>query len=328
MTTSGKFVISLDFELLWGVRDKLSTEAYGQNLLGVWEALPKTIEAFEAHRVKATFATVGFLLASDKEELIHFSPEKKPSYLNKNVSPYNGHLDLIDDTEESGKYHFAPSLIELIKKYPDQELATHTFSHYYCLESGQTKENFEDDLIAAIKISEAKGISIKSIIFPRNQFNREYLQILTDLGITSYRGNEKVWFFNGKMGESDKLSKRALRLLDTYINISGHNCYDLEEIKKSVPYNIPSSRFLRPYSPTLKFIESFRLKRILNGMTYAAKNNKVYHLWWHPHNFGIHQEENFNMLNKLLDHYTFLNAEYGFESLTMGEISDALTHEA
>ncbi|SDE76367.1 Polysaccharide deacetylase [Pricia antarctica] len=328
MTTTGKFVISLDFELFWGMRDHLTLESYGKHILGVREALPRMIEAFEAHQVKGTFATVGFLFASDKEELIASSPKGKPLYVNKNLSPYNDKFDEIGENEESDKYHYALSLIELLQKYPNQEIATHTFSHYYCLEKGQTKENFRDDLLAAKKIGEAKGISLQSIIFPRNQFNKEYIEVLKDLGITSYRGNEKIWFFNGGMGEAPKLMKRAFRLFDSYVNISGHNCYDLEEIKAATPYNIPSSRFLRPYSQKLSLLEDIRLKRILNGMTYAAKNKKVYHLWWHPHNFGVHQEENFKILNKILDHYDALKSKYGFESSTMGEISDRLTQES
>lgn len=327
MNHSGKFVISLDFELFWGMRDHLTLETYGKHILGVREAFPKIIEAFEAHQVKATFATVGFLFAADKEELIDLCPKDQPKYANKSLSPYNGHFDLIGENEESDRYHFAPSLLKLLQKYPNQEIATHTFSHYYCLENGQTQENFREDLIAALKIAEAKGVSVKSIIFPRNQFNEAYVEVLKDLGITSYRGNEKIWFFNGAMGEWSKLLKRAFRLLDSYVSISGHNCYDMEGIKASTPYNIPSSRFLRPFSPKLRILEPIRLKRILNGMTYAAKHKKVYHLWWHPHNFGVHQEENFKILNKILDHYDLLRSKYGFESMTMGEVSNQLANE-
>ena len=243
---SGTFVISLDFELFWGMRDHLSLENYGKHILGVWEVLPQMIEAFEAHQVRATFATVGFLFAADKKEMIAFCPREKPNYANKSLSPYNGHFDLIGENEESDRYHFAPSLIKLLQKYPNQEIATHTFSHYYCIADGQTKENFRNDLIAALKIAEAKDVSVKSIVFPRNQSNEEYLDVLKDLGISSYRGNENIWFFNGALGKGSKQINRAFRLLDSYINISGHNCYELDEIKVSRPYNIPSSRFLNP----------------------------------------------------------------------------------
>lgn len=321
MNENGKFVISLDFELLWGVRDKKTPDTYGNNILGVWEAIPKILETFDKHKIKATWATVGFLFASSKRELLEYCPKSKPEYTDKNLSPYKGHFGLLGEKEEVDKYHFASKLIDLILKYPEQEIATHTFSHYYCLEPGQTKEDFNNDLLAALKIATKKNVKIESLVFPRNQFNDKYLEILKNLGITSYRGNEKVWFHNAANGEKEKLSKRAFRLLDTYINISGHNCYSLEEIRKKEPYDIPSSRFLRPYSSKLKILERFRLRRILKSMTEAAKKGEVYHLWWHPHNFGINQQENFSFLNKVLAHYTVLNDKYGFESLSMKNLS-------
>lgn len=323
MDNTGKFIISLDFELLWGVRDKRTSETYGKNILGVWETFPKIIETFERHQVKGTFATVGFLFASTKEELIRFSPEVKPKYSNPNLSPYNGHFDLVLDNQELDRYHFAADLVSLLQKNPNQEIATHTFSHYYCLEEGQTVNDFKNDLLAAIAIAETKGITLKSIIFPRNQFNDQYLEVLKELGITSYRGNERIWFHSPE-GEGESIFKRGFRLIDTYLNISGNNSYSIDDIAKTTPYDIPSSRFLRPFSPKLKSLESLRLRRILKSMTYAAKNKKVYHLWWHPHNFGIHQDENLAFLNKILSHYNFLNSKYGFESLTMNELSDSL----
>ena len=65
----GKFVISLDFELMWGVRDKKTIESYGQNILGVREAIPAMLNAFDKYGINATFSTVGFLFAKNKKEL-------------------------------------------------------------------------------------------------------------------------------------------------------------------------------------------------------------------------------------------------------------------
>ena len=56
-------------------------------------------------------------------------------------------------------------------------------------------------------------------------------------------------------------------------------------------------------------------------MEYATKNNEVFHLWWHPNNFGRHQKENFKMLKIILDHYSSLNKIYNFNSLTMEELA-------
>jgi len=40
MNHGGTFVISLDFELLWGVRDKRTVADYGANILGVRRVIP------------------------------------------------------------------------------------------------------------------------------------------------------------------------------------------------------------------------------------------------------------------------------------------------
>lgn len=56
---SGQFVISLDFELLWGVRDHSNKQAYGQNVLGARDAVPRMLELFEGHGIRATWATGG-----------------------------------------------------------------------------------------------------------------------------------------------------------------------------------------------------------------------------------------------------------------------------
>ena len=118
-----------------------------------------------------------------------------------------------------------------------------------------------------------------------------------------------------------------MRLSDSYVNLSGHNTYNKEKLGKEAPYNIPSSRFLRPYNPYLKVFEGLRLKRILKGMEHAAKKGELYHLWWHPHNFGKFQEENLSFLEKILRHYQALSENYGFRSKTMGEIAEELKGE-
>jgi len=149
--------------------------------------------------------------------------------------------------------------------------------------------------------------------------------VCRDLGILCIRGNEHSYLYDARNGEEESLFRRALRLVDAYLNISGHNCYTDEYLKSKHPVDIPSSRFLRPYSAKLKILDGLRLKRIKSGMTYAAKNGRTYHLWWHPHNFGINYKENFAFLEKILDHYSQLSQKYNFQSHTMSGLAKLLT---
>jgi peptidoglycan/xylan/chitin deacetylase (PgdA/CDA1 family) len=314
------FVISLDFELYWGLRDKTTLESYQENLLGARAVIPMLIELFDNYKISATWAIVGLLFYATQRELIANVPLTQPNYVDTSLSPYP-HLSAIGNDERSDPFHYAASLIKTIASFPSQEIGTHTFSHYYCREQGQTAEEFREDLKAAIQAANQYGLTIKSLVFPRNQVNREYLSICQEMGLLAYRGNEKSWIYRVDEPDTPYSLQRALRLLDAYINYSGHNCYSLQDVARSFPFNIPSSRFLRPYSQRLKFLEPLRLRRILSGMHYTAKRGLIYHLWWHPHNFGSNTNENLAFLKTILKHYLKLRQDYGMQSLSMGDLA-------
>ncbi len=322
----GKLVISLDFEIYWGVHDAVSLKKYRDNLLGVRKAIPALLQLFAQYHINATFATVGLLFFGDKEELLNNLPQKKPQYSLPELSPYHAQIALAGNNEEEDPLRFGLSLIRAIQR-ANQEIGCHTFSHYYCLEKGQTPEDFKADLESAKNIATQKGIELKSFIFPRNQYNETYLKICKEEGFTSYRGNENSVLFSSKTQGNETRFRRPFRLADAYINLSGHNCYSDEEMKKDELINIPSSRFLRPYSKRLSFLDNLKLKRITSGMDYAAKNGLTYHLWWHPHNFGANLKENLSFLNKILLHFRTLNSKYNFESMSMQQLTNEINKE-
>jgi hypothetical protein len=86
---NGQFVISLDFELLWGVRDHADRDSYGGNVLGARDAVPKMLELFADKKICATWATVGFLFCESKEELLASFPSELPAYLNPRLSNFS-----------------------------------------------------------------------------------------------------------------------------------------------------------------------------------------------------------------------------------------------
>lgn len=320
--SNGNLVISLDFELMWGVRDIRTLEKYGPNIRGVHQAVPRLLSLFEQYKIRATFACVGLLFFETKSELLHNLPDDLPAYSDKSLSPYLGYFDKLGGDATKDLHHFAPRLIEQILSYPAHEIGTHTFSHYYCLEEGQNIDSFRDDIKAAKKIAKKYKVELTSLVFPRNQFNEEYLRVCREHGIICIRGNETSWLYKARTEKKESLLRRAFRLADAYVNLTGHNCYDDDFLKKDIPVNIPASRFLRPFSKKLKMLETLRLRRITSGMTHAAKNGLTYHLWWHPHNFGVDQEENFLFLEKVLDCYSNLYSVYNFQSYTMSELAE------
>ncbi|MBL7696364.1 MAG: polysaccharide deacetylase family protein [Ferruginibacter sp.] len=313
----GVFVISLDFELLWGVWDVTTKEKYCNHLLGVQQVIPGLLDLFRQYDIKATFATVGFLFARDKTELLSYLPGTQPGYSNDRFDVYKHEVPKIGETEKDDPFHFGYSLFEMLRNSP-HEIGTHTFCHYYCLEEGQTAAEFDADIKAAIRIAEAKGIRMNSIVFPRNQVNEEYLEVLKANGIACYRGNPTSWIYKPRKFSAEVPFIRICRLLDTYFPISGYNTHRIIR-ETNGPVNIPAGHFFKPYDTRFAWLEKLKLRRIRNEMTKAAQRGEVYHLWWHPHNFGIHIRENMDNLTVLLEHYRKLNKQYGFVNQTMQE---------
>jgi Polysaccharide deacetylase len=308
----------LDFELLWGMRDHHDKASYGKNILGVRRAIPEILDRFDKVGIRATWATVGMLMCESKDELLFRMPTVLPVYSNMKLSNYE-YLNEVGGNEKTDPYYFGNSLFNLVRRCAGQEVGTHTFSHYYCRETGQKNECFRADLMAAIQQLNDRGIEAKSIVFPRNQYTGAALEICAELGLSHFRGTETGFLYETRSGTEEKKLRRLARLADAYLNISGENT-GLPQVTSGL-INVPSSRFLRPFSKKLNTVEVLRLRRITNGMQHAAENGKIFHLWWHPHNFGSNLTENLLVLDAILDKFTQLHGSFGFTSCSMGDIS-------
>jgi len=323
----GIFLISIDFELYWGVRDKKTLEAYWRNLEGARPVIAATLDLFRTYEIHATWATVGFLFFDTREELLAALPERRPAYADARLDPYQ-YLGAIGAGEGADPFHFGASEVRRIAAQPHQEIGSHTFSHYYCLERGQDGATFRADLEAAIGAGKRLGVAIESLVLPRNQFNEAYGPICAELGIKAYRGTPAAWIFQPRSEEATSRAIRAMRLADAYVNLTGHGCYRPEAIARVAPLNIPASRYLRGHAPRLAALEPLRLRRITRSMTHAARHGLAYHLWWHPHSLGAHRERNMAFLRDILEHHRRLRETRGMESLNMREFAGRLLREA
>lgn len=316
---AGVFTVSLDFELYWGVRDVLTIEQYRTHLLGVRAVVPNLLRIFAEYGIHATWATVGLLSFETRAALIAGAPACRPHYADPRLSPYES-LGEVGADENADPYHFAPSLLRLIAATPHQEIATHTFAHYYCGEPGRDPASFIADLEAANAALGRYGRAPRSIVFPRNQIDPAYLSLCREAGITAYRGNERSSLYAAGYHPGDQPLRRVLRLVDAYVNLTSHNCHP-RPTADTLPINIPASRFLRPHRRHLAVLEPLRLRRITAALTHAACTGQVFHLWWHPHNFGADIGGNLRFLARILDHYSQLRQCHRMESLNMGELA-------
>lgn len=315
----GALVISLDFELHWGVRDHRPLDANERRrLLAARKVVPEILSAFRDHSIRATWATVGLLFARTREEALACRPERLPRYAQVSLDPYQERLGK-DEAEDP--FHFAPSLIRAIAQEPGQEVASHSYSHYYSLESGQSEEEFKADVASAKRIGESSGYRLRSYVFPRNQVRKSYLPVLRQAGFRAYRGTEMA---QSKapvtFQEQRKPWVRALRLLDAYWDLNGPQTVDFPGDRKPAP--VDSSRYLRPFSPVLRLLENTRLERIEVAMRSAAEQKRIFHLWWHPEDFAEYPERNLDFLRRVLHVFDQVRKEYGMRSLSMEQCAE------
>ena len=313
-------VISLDFELHWGVRDlHAPTSPYMASILGARDAVPRLLDLFAEYCVAATWATVGFLFAESRDELESFHPALRPRYHDRRLDPYS---EAIGRGESDDPLHFAPGLVRLINSAPRQELGTHTYSHFYCLEAGAEAEAFRQDIASALEIGRAKGVDVRSIVLPRNQWNAGYASILREAGIECYRGTQPGWMY-GAIRESEQTPPRRIaRLVDAHLPWTEWNGVGWDEVyDASGLHNIRASCFLRPVGNGSRGLNDLRRRRIAAGMQQAARDGRIFHVWWHPHNFGTCTSENLAFLRCVLEQYRVLASECGMRSMSMIEAS-------
>lgn len=311
-------VISLDFELHWGVTERVSgaDHPYYSRLLGAREVVPRLLALFEERGIHATWATVGMLFARGSADMETFKPVTRPTYERSVVDTYRVQ---VGTSEETDPLHFAPSLIQQILSTPGQEVACHTFCHYYCDEPGQEVDAFRADLAAAQTIAARDGIKLRSLVFPRNQVLTDYLPAVHEAGIENYRGNPRGAMYHLPAAGLKRHLVRVVRLADDFVNVTGHHTVPWSQIGNGNPANVRASHFLRPYSRKLRLLEPLRRHRPKAGLRVAARRGEVYHLWWHPHNFGVDLEENLAALRAILDEFQDLQDQYGMVSLTIAE---------
>lgn len=314
---NGVFCISLDYEKYWGISDVKNIEE-AKDIMQVESIISKILILFRHYEIHATWSTVGLLAYPSIKSLLDENFEPIP-YQNKDYStfPINaqkyGDLDpdlLLGRTE----------ILDIIDQ-PHQELASHTFSHYYCVEEGHSSAEFEKDCERMQQIARDLEIKWNSIVFPRNQVADDCLKISAEYGFRAYRGNQENRFWKNSSYEDESFFKKLGRVTDAYFKISKTNSFPIHELKSNKGLiNIVANRFLRPYSGK-KWLEKRKLKTIKNEMFKAARNHHVYHLWWHPHNFSANPKESLEQLEEILAYALVLHRKFNFKSMNMGEIA-------
>ncbi|MEQ8156917.1 MAG: polysaccharide deacetylase family protein [Clostridiaceae bacterium] len=311
----GVFVISLDFEMLWGaIFNDSVKKGYEYRSPYVEIIIPKLLALFDKYQIHATWAIVGGIACEDSKQMLEQSSRLVSNpYRNETLLEFISSIP-----SEKASLYFRPDLVRMISNKPNQEIASHTFSHFYCYEHNEIGNKLAEEIVASQKILE--GIThkkISTLVFPKNQINTLCSDIMQETGIKVFRGKQ----VSTQLVRNCKFSK-LLHFMDAYLPIFSCSCYSHNTIYESKIINVRASRFWRTYYKPLFFLEFLKINRIKREMQYAARKNLVYHLWFHPHNLSSEYMRNLKTLDKIFEYYKELNIKYGFTSLNMGQCAE------
>lgn len=278
-------VISIDFELRWGLLDKLGHDLprYRRNLEGVREAVPRLLELFVHDGVRATWAVVGAVACSGWDEWRARAPGW-PKY----ADPTLAWSDAYPHQDPQGRLYFAPELVEAVAAAPGQELGSHTFSHIYLGEPGVTERDVLADGHAMAKLFHDRWQRPpKSFVFPRNQV--AHTRALESCGVAVWRENPQTFFWAKSGRQAHSLPVRALRLADAFAPLGN----------RSAPARVSrASYFVRFNLPEPMW--RLHLRRMSRDIHHAEAGEAL-HVWWHPHNLGADPARSVRRVAELLD---------------------------
>jgi peptidoglycan/xylan/chitin deacetylase (PgdA/CDA1 family) len=319
----GALVISLDLELHWGVRDHSATDGpYARNLHGARAAVPALLDLFARFDVRATWATVGMLCATGAAELARLAPAPslRPTYTDRRLNPYS---EWVGADEAADPLHFAPSLVQRILAAPGQEFASHTFSHFFAREPGQTAVQFAADLDSAIAAAALHGSRPYSLVFPRNQHRSAYDHVLRAAGFRCFRGVPAGRLHCATSARELTIAHRALRWLDDVVPGGPSRTVPLAALHaEDGLVNVPASFFLRPIRREADPAARLQRARLAAALAQASREGAMLHLWWHPHNFGATLDESLAHLTDILELACRQRDAGRLEFLSMLDVAD------
>ena len=99
--------------------------------------------------------------------------------------------------------------------------------------------------------------------------------------------------------------------------------------ERSGLFNVSESLFLRRCQAGPASVVAARGRALARAVERAARERTIFHLWWHPHDFGEEPELNLQFLKRnVLQTYARCSEDYGLRSLSMGMVADELASSA
>ncbi len=308
----GTFTISLDTELAWGWIDSPKRKLYDPLFRSARENVDRLLELFDKYNIPATWAVVGKMIdyegaseSHDRFQVSDFYPGLDSRSLYSNSDLHNEHFSLL----------LFPEVIDKIRNSrAAHEIGAHSYSHIvFTSVSEEHREIIDKDLSRMVTSLKAYGISPDSFVFPRNKVG--HLDLLKSYGFKRYRDKDPI--LDHKTSILDKLLNNLIQILPISPQV-GKAEYDANGLIK-----IPGGLLFRQTHLGLKknIPISLTTAKAIMGLKSAYKKNGIFHLWFHPFNFGTNTEKHFKAFEKVLSKASTLRAQDKLEIKTMNQIN-------
>ncbi|MEO5370963.1 MAG: hypothetical protein H7833_12910 [Magnetococcus sp. DMHC-1] len=307
MSTQGALTISIDLELAWGRCDI----PYRPDELATIRAerivVARLAELFEKYRIRATWAIVGHLLLDEPppwQELPH--PDLPRPVVADEIRDWL--FQLPKDLDPAWYGNDLLAIIQGIQ--PVQEIGSHSFFHIPFDQAQPAAARA--DLAAVQNWHMKRGLPCQAFVFPRNRVG--YLDLLQEIGIRVYRGRTSHWYDR----LPSKAAKRLLNLLTFLLRLPPPTVIPVPAPHGLI--NLPDSMLLLGRNGLRRLVPPGNLIAMANsGLERAARQGRVFHLWFHPSNFSSATEQQFSILETILDRADRLREQGHLAILAMGD---------
>jgi peptidoglycan/xylan/chitin deacetylase (PgdA/CDA1 family) len=307
------FTLSLDFELIWGTVDHGGPERFRRACeIEREEVIERLLALLAEFEIPATWCIVGHLF------LASCAPTdgvKHPEI----VRPTHGwaHGEWFEDdpcgNEQTDPIFYGDTLIEKIMACAvPQEIGCHTFSHVIFGDEGCSRTTAASELDACVRLADERGVELQSFAFPRNSIG--HLDVLREYGMLCYRGPEPVWY---EHTAAPRVMKRLGHLAD--VLSARRPPVVVPELGAEGVWNIPGSMLYFPMHGRRRHIPLWlRVRRAAKGLERAARETKIFHLWFHPTNLADESERMFAGLRAVFERFDALRNSGKLDVAPMG----------
>lgn len=280
------FMISIDTELAWGAFDCGGTDLYSEYYEDSRGVVRRLLAMFSRYDIPVTWAIVGHLFL---ESCSRNGPDSHSHVLQPDYSWYpQGWLshDPCSDWKRA-PYFYAPDIVDLIlNDETDHEIGCHTFTHAIIGDSECSREVAMSQLSECRRLAQIKGVKMESLVFPRNSVG--HLDVLHELGFTSFRGVEPNWYSG--LSEAG-VGRRLCHFVDRLLAAPPPCHTEFQGIRGPgggrFLFNIPASMFLTPLAGLWRIVPvSRRVLQAKRGIERSLGESGLFHLWFHPENIS------------------------------------------